>query len=167
MPAYSSAWLYVFTKEYPMKIVLFLMIAFSIQAQAQELTPAEFTKVFVAAVNAQIKVGNAALTEEYKGREIEYPKFYCPKLDKRQVTLITQTASIPDITVGEFREQILNDLKCFQQLWPDLERTNIWDSIFNTAALVKDSVLLHDSFDALSTSGYARDYESLLQFPYK
>lgn len=150
-----------------MKIVLFLLIAFSIQAQAQELTPAEFSQIFVAQVNEQIKIANAALVEKYKGREIEYPRFYCPQLEKRQINLITQTASIPDITVAQFREQVLIDLKCFQQRWPGLERSNIWDTILNSGALTKDSYLLHDSLNALSPSGYARDSQFLLLFPYK
>ena len=145
-----------------MKIVLFLMIAFSAQAQAQEVTPAEFTKVFVAEVNAQIVRANEVLVAEYQGRDIEYPKFYCAKLDKRQIALITQIASVPGITVGEFKNQILNDFKCFQQRWPDLKRTNIWDSIFNTGALIKDSYLLTDTLNALSPRGYARDSEPLL-----
>lgn len=154
-----------------MKFVLFVLVAFSIQAQAQfqapELTPAEFTKIFVTEVNAQIKIANAALAEEYKGHNIEYPKFFCPQLKKSQIALINQTASIPDITVGEFREIVLNDLKCFEERWPGLKKTNIWDTILNSSALIKDSYLLHDSLNALSQSGYARDNQYLLLFPYK
>lgn len=140
----------------------FFVLALFFTIQAQALTPAEFSKVFVAQVNAQIKIANAALAEEYKGREIEYPKFYCAKLENRQIKLITETARIPDITVGEFRELVLNDLKCFEERWPGLKKTNIWDTILNSSALIKDSYLLHDSLKGLSPSGYARDNETLL-----
>jgi hypothetical protein len=143
---------------------LFLILAFSftVQAQAQELTPTEFAKIFVAQVNAQIKIANAALMEEYKGQEVEYPRFYCKQLNKNQIASINQAASVPLITVGEFREQVLGDLKCFQERWPGLSKTNIWDTILNSGALVKDSYLLHDSLNALSPNGYARDTETLL-----
>ena len=146
---------------------LFLILAFSftVQVQAQELTPAEFSKIFVAQVNAQIKIANAALVEEYKDRE--YPKYYCKKLKGSQIQLIVQTASIPDITVGEFREIVLSDFKCFEERWPGLKKTNIWDTILNSSALVKDSYLLHDSLNALSPSGYARENQPLLSFPYR
>lgn len=143
-------------------LLLILAFAFTAQAQAQDMTPSEFTKLFVAQVNAQIKVANKALVEEYKGRNVEYPRYFCSQLKKRQIALITQAANVPNITVGEFREQILNEFKCFQQRWPGLERSNIWDTVLNSGALVQDSYLLHDSLNALSPSGYAQDNKPLL-----
>lgn len=147
-----------------MKTILFILLSFSLHAQAQDLTPVEFSKLFVAEVNQQIKKSNVELAADYKARGVEYPRYYCAKLNKTQIALIVRAASVPDVTVSEFREQILEEIKCFEERWPGLSKTNIWDTILNSGALVKDSYLLHDSLNALSPSGYARDNDLLLRF---
>lgn len=148
------------------KLTFFVLaLFFTIQSQAHELTPAEFTKAFVAQVHAQVKSKNAELRKEYQAKNREYPKYYCNPLNQKQIDLIEKTASTPDIRVGEFREAVLVDLKCFEERWPGLKKTNIWDTILNSSALIMDSYLLHDSIKALGSGRYVNDNERLLSFP--
>lgn len=141
-----------------MKTVLFLILALSFKAQAQPMTPAEFTQVFAARINELIVLANAERKAENKG-------LYCAQLNKEQLKLIRKTAAQPEITVGAFASVITENLKCYPLYWDAWGQKKMPGFLFNTKALVLDSILVRTAIEDLAPSRYVHEEEALLNFP--
>lgn len=139
-----------------MKFLVILFCAFGMGLQAKAMTAAEFTTAFVQQTNENIKIANEQRAEQNK-------KLYCAQLDKRQIALIKQVASLPGMTVEKFVAKVSDQLGCYAPFWKDWgHKENLAGVVFNSKAYVLDTLLIRDSIDAFA-GREPNEYEAILE----
>jgi hypothetical protein len=126
-----------------MKKIFFAIASVMLVNQASAMTAAEFSQAFVTQANHRLTVTNQERKQEKKTP-------YCAKLSSAQIVLIQKTAAKPEITVGEFKNTVAENLKCYPVFWQPWERKNIGGVLLNTKAFVMDTLLVHDVLEDIT-----------------
>ncbi len=135
-------------------LLLVLICAFGLHANA--MTASEFTTAFVQQTNENLKQTNAERAALQK-------KLYCTQLNQRQIALIQEVASIPDVTVEAFVAQVADGLGCYAPFWEDWgHKNNLAGVLFNSKAFALDTILIRESIEAFA-GREPNEYESVLE----